>query len=207
MNKNILLITTAALVLREISNRFYFDYLTILLTISLSLIIIFKYLLNKPYIFIDKYLIIYLFSAFFSITIGFINEPIFLLGSITSFFYPFSIYIILSSIKLKSNIKVQYLKIIFYLSLIISFFAFIQIFVDFDLFGLTNLHNYYSDVDVMETGVTKRAVSLIGSPQNLGLFLVCFMLYSSIILYTSNCCSFDNLSLFFNMYFILSSLL
>lgn len=86
----------------------------------------------------------------------------------------------------------KYVKIQLYLAVVTSALAIYQFFFDTTIFNLCVYKYYMKAEEYAQYGITKRATALIGSPQNLGIylalmcqsvFLVDFKLYKKVFLY------------------------
>lgn len=73
----------------------------------------------------------------------------------------------------------SYIKCLIVIGVLTSVFALYQFFVDPTLFGI-NPHRMYGDPEMLKTGITRRATSYIGSPQNLGLFMAVLFGFASL---------------------------
>jgi hypothetical protein len=78
----------------------------------------------------------------------------------------------------------SYILVLLVLGLITALSCIYQYFIDYSLFGYNILHRVYSNVDNIAAGVTKRATSFMGGPQNLGLYMG--VMFALVRLYTNN---------------------
>lgn len=120
------------------------------------------------------YNIFFLFFLIISLIKGINLGVIFTSFLSYTFFLNFWVFFINSNLNSLNRI----VKIMYNFVLIISLGAIVQFFYDPNLFGLIDYSIYSDDVNLSKSVFSKRAISIIKSPQTLGFVLVLFLIHS-----------------------------
>ncbi len=99
-----------------------------------------------------------------------VGWPIAVAGMVGAYGYLIVWWLCLEGVKNYAHVAYRYARLHIWLGATTAVFAILQYFWSSDLFGLVPGRTY-TDAGLISIGFTKRATSLIGSPQNLGIYM------------------------------------
>jgi len=159
---------------KSILYYFGFNWLPLGFSVLILFSLLFARLFSKNHFLeIHPLLQIYIVWALFQLLFPMITGGAMIsLVGFTSLYLNFFLWTLLLNRRDSEALFYAFLKIIFFLGILMAFFSIYQYFLDYELF--VKPHSLYANIEALEaqSHITRRSTSFIGSPQNLGFYLI-----------------------------------